>query len=115
MRVTVIPVIIGALGAVTKDFVGGGTGRVGNRKSREHQNYSIVKIGQNSKKSPLKSDSTLLRAKETEHRIQFIVITRTLLGEGLTTLQGMLSVYSGMYFLLSMFYQNVYNLLVCSY
>ena len=33
--------------------IGKGTGRLGNnRTSRDHQNYSIIKIGQNTEKSP---------------------------------------------------------------
>ena len=52
MGYEVIPVIIGALGTILKR-VGKGTGRVWNRKtSRDHPKYSIVKISQNTEKSP---------------------------------------------------------------
>ena len=48
MKVTVIP----ALGTVLKGLVKG-AGRVANRRiNRDHPNYSIVKIGQNTEKSP---------------------------------------------------------------
>ena len=42
IEVTVIPIVIGALGMILKGFVTG-TGRLRNRRtSREHPNYSIV-------------------------------------------------------------------------
>ena len=49
---TIIPIVIGALGTVTKGLIQGLedfeiTGRV-----ETVQNYSIVKIGQNTEKSP---------------------------------------------------------------
>ena len=48
MKVTVIPIVIGALGTVARR-----SGSVGNRrKNRDHPNYSIVEIGQNTEKSP---------------------------------------------------------------
>ena len=48
MMVTVIPIIIGALGRIGKE-----TGRVGNRRtSRDYPNYSNVKISQNTELSP---------------------------------------------------------------
>ena len=51
MRVTVITIVIGALGTVTKRLVQG-TGGLGNKRtSRDHPNYSIIKIGQNTEKS----------------------------------------------------------------
>ena len=43
MKVTVIPIVIGALGTVTKGLVQG----PGNKTSGDHPNYSIIEIGQN--------------------------------------------------------------------
>ena len=52
MKVTVIPFVIGALGMIPKGLVKG-AGRVENRQtSREHPNYCIAKIGQNTEKCP---------------------------------------------------------------
>ena len=52
MKVTVIPILTGTLGTVIKGLVRGG-GRVGSVKmSRNHQNYSILKIGQNTQNNP---------------------------------------------------------------
>ena len=51
MRVTVIPIVIGAFRIVPKGLEKG-TGRVGNwRTSRGHPNYSIIEISQNNEKS----------------------------------------------------------------
>ena len=48
----VIPILIGALSIVTKGFVKI-TGRIGNKNmSGDHLNDSIVKISQNTEKSP---------------------------------------------------------------
>ena len=62
MKVTVIPIVIGALGTVTKGLVKGlgnkrktgkGTGGLGNkRKSGNHANYCIIKISQIPEKNP---------------------------------------------------------------
>ena len=49
MKVTVIPIVIGALGTVPKELV---KGLEGLDTSGDHPNYSIVEIGQNTKKSP---------------------------------------------------------------
>ena len=52
MKVTVILIVIGALGTVIKRF-GTGTGGLGDKRtSREHPNYFIVEIDQNTEKSP---------------------------------------------------------------
>ena len=49
MRVTVVG---GALGTIT-NCIGKGTGTLENkRSSRDHPDYSIIKIGQNTEKSP---------------------------------------------------------------
>ena len=49
MKVTVIPIIIEALGTIL--------GRLGNqRTSEDHPDYSIIKIDQNSEKSPRDED-----------------------------------------------------------
>ena len=48
MKVTVIPIVISALGIVTI-----GTRGLGNKRTRrDHPNYSILEIGQNTEKSP---------------------------------------------------------------
>ena len=48
---TVIPIVIGALGTVTIGLLKS-TGGIGNKRmSRDHPNCSIVKIGQNTEKS----------------------------------------------------------------
>ena len=47
MKVTIIPIVIGAHGTVTKGLVGTRTGGVGNnRTSGDHPNCNIVEIGQ---------------------------------------------------------------------
>ena len=52
MKVTVIPIVVGALGTVPKG-IGKGTGGLGNKRiSRDHPNYIIIKIGLNTGKSP---------------------------------------------------------------
>ena len=52
MKVTAKPIVIGALGTVTKK-IGTETGGLGNKRtSGVHPNYRIVEIGQNIKKSP---------------------------------------------------------------
>ena len=52
MKVTIIPIVTGALGTVTKGLIRG-TGGVGNnRTSGDHPNYCIIEIGQNTEKSP---------------------------------------------------------------
>ena len=52
MRVTVMPIVIGALGTVPKGLEKG-TKRVGNRRTnRGHKDYNIVKSSQNTEKSP---------------------------------------------------------------
>ena len=54
MRVTEIPIVIGALGTLSK-----GARRVGNRRiNRDHPNYCIVEIGQNTEKSPGNDEKT---------------------------------------------------------
>ena len=48
MKVTIIPIVIGAFGTVTKE-----TGRLGSwRTSGDHPNYYIIENGQNTEKSP---------------------------------------------------------------
>ena len=52
MKVTVIPIVTGVLGTVTKRICSG-TGGFGNKEmSGDHPNYSIIKIGQYTEKSP---------------------------------------------------------------
>ena len=46
---TVIPIVIGTLGTVTKGLFKG----LGNKRtSRDHPNYCIIEIGQNTEESP---------------------------------------------------------------
>ena len=52
LKVTVIPTVIGALGTVTKAFGTGTEGLGYKRTSRDHPNYSVLGIGQNTEKSP---------------------------------------------------------------
>ena len=52
MKVTIIPIVIGAFGTATKGLLKG-TGRFGSwRTSGDHLNYSIIENGQNTEKSP---------------------------------------------------------------
>ena len=51
-KMTVIPIVIGALGAVTKGLVKGLEELGNKRTSGDHPNYSIIKIGKNTEKSP---------------------------------------------------------------
>ena len=51
MKMTVIPIAIGALGTGIKGLIGTGIGGLGNKRTRgEHPNYTIIKIGQNTEK-----------------------------------------------------------------
>ena len=50
IKVTVIPIVNGAVGTVTKRLVSG-TGGFGNRTREDIQNNSIVKIGHNTEKN----------------------------------------------------------------
>ena len=53
MKVTIIPIVIGAFGTVTKGQFKG-TGGFGSwRTSGDHPNYSIIENGQNTEKSPI--------------------------------------------------------------
>ena len=49
MKVMIIPIVIGALGTVTKGLV---RGLVNNGTSGDHPNYYTIEIGQNTEKSP---------------------------------------------------------------
>ena len=52
MQVTIIPIVIGAFGTVTKGLLKG-TGGLGSwRTSGDHPNYSIIENSQNTEKSP---------------------------------------------------------------
>ena len=51
MKVTVIPIVIGALGKISKGLVKGLKKFRNQRASRDHPDYSIAKIGQNTEKS----------------------------------------------------------------
>ena len=53
MQVTIIPIVIGAFGTVTKGLLKGLTRGLGSwRTSGDHPNDSITENGQNTKKSP---------------------------------------------------------------
>ena len=52
MKVTVIPIVIGVLGPVTKGLVLGLESSENKRTSGDHPDYSIPEIGQNTEKSP---------------------------------------------------------------
>ena len=52
MKVMVIPIVISELGIVTKRLIWGMGDLKNKRTSGDHSNYSIIEIGQNTKKSP---------------------------------------------------------------
>ena len=53
MKVTVIPIVTGALSTGIKGLVQGETGGLGNKRTSEnHTNYGIIKISQNTEKCP---------------------------------------------------------------
>ena len=56
MKVTVIPIVVGALGAIPKGLIKGLEIRLENKRTsrdtRDHQDYSIIKISQNTKHNP---------------------------------------------------------------
>ena len=52
MKVTIIPIGIGAFGTVTKGLLKGPANLEVGAPSREHPNNSIIENGQNTKKSP---------------------------------------------------------------
>ena len=52
MKVTVIPVIISALGTASKGLVRGLEELKNRGTIKDHSNYSIIKIGQDTEKSP---------------------------------------------------------------
>ena len=53
LKVTVMPIVIGALVTVTKGLIFKKAGGLGNKRtSRDHTNYCIIEIGQNTEKSP---------------------------------------------------------------
>ena len=63
MKVTIIPIVIGTFGTVTKGLCKE-TGRLGNKRtSGDHTNYYIIEIGQNTEKSP--GDSRRLAVTQT--------------------------------------------------
>ena len=52
MKVTFIPIVIGALSTFTEGLIKG-FGRLGNKRtSGDHPNYCIIEIRQNTKRSP---------------------------------------------------------------
>ena len=62
MKVTVIPIVIGVLGTVTK-----GTEGLGNKRTNgDHPNYFILQIGQNTEKSPGGLEEIFCRSKSSE-------------------------------------------------
>ena len=52
MQVTIIPIVIGAFGTVTKGLLKGLEDFGSWRTSGDHPNYSIIENGQNTEKSP---------------------------------------------------------------
>ena len=52
MKVTVIPIVIGVLETISKGFVKRLKNLERERTSGDHPNCSIIKIGQNTEKSP---------------------------------------------------------------
>ena len=53
MQVTIIPILIGAFGTVTKGLITKWTGGLGSwRTSGDHPHYCIIENGQNTEKSP---------------------------------------------------------------
>ena len=52
MKVMAIPIVIGALGTITKGLVQGLEVLKNNRTSGDYPKYSIVKIGKNTEESP---------------------------------------------------------------
>ena len=52
MKVSTIPIVIGALAIVTKRLIKGTRGHENKRTSGDHSNYCIIEIGQNTEKSP---------------------------------------------------------------
>ena len=67
MKVTVLPIVVGALGTVTKGLVKSIRGLRNKRSSGDHPNYSIVEIDQNTEKSP--GDSRRLIVTKTQSEI----------------------------------------------
>ena len=57
MKVTIVPIVIGAFGTVTKGLKGTG-GFGGWRTSGDHPDYSIIEIGQYTGKSPGRPEET---------------------------------------------------------
>ena len=53
MKVTFIPIVIGALGTVTKVLIKGLADLEKKRTSGDYSNYCITEIGQNTEKSPV--------------------------------------------------------------
>ena len=52
MKVTIIPIMIGAFGTVTKGLLKEPWGLGGRSMSGDHPNYNIIEKGQNTEKSP---------------------------------------------------------------
>ena len=74
MKVTIIPIVVGALGTVTKGLV---QGLGNNRTSGDHPNYCIIEISQNTEKSP--GDLRKLVVTQTPVRKhQLILVWKTL-------------------------------------
>ena len=67
-----IPIIIGALGTVTKRIGRGTRGLRNKRMSREHPNYRIVKISHNTEKCP----GDLVRLAVTQTSVRYHRVTK---------------------------------------
>ena len=75
MKVTVIPIVIGMLGTVTKKIVTGTGGHGNKRTSGDHPNCSIVEIGRNTRKS-LGGLSRLAVTQTPEENHRLILVKR---------------------------------------
>ena len=66
-KVTVIPIVTGALGTQT---IGKRTGGLGNiRTNGDHPNYCIIEIGQNTEKSPGDVSRLVNKIPVKDHRL----------------------------------------------
>ena len=74
MKTTMISIVIGALGTFTLKIDTGTGGFRNKRTSGDHPNYSIIKIGQNTEKSP--GDLKRLPVTKTPVRNHWLILVR---------------------------------------
>ena len=73
MKMTVIPTVIGALGTVTKGLIKGLEDLEINGTSGDHPNYTVIKISQNTEKSPGYSRRlTVTQTPEENHQLTIL-------------------------------------------